>query len=76
MPSASARWPRRPEEFHRPSSVTVPGACALPEVASPPTATTTMARSTVLMMVLPSVLAFGVVCLLLGAKYGEYRATH
>jgi len=35
-----------------------------------------MARSTVLMMVLPSVLAFGVVCLLLGAKYGEYRATH
>lgn len=35
-----------------------------------------MARSTVLMMVLPSVLAFGVVCLSLGAKYGEYRATH
>jgi hypothetical protein len=35
-----------------------------------------MARSTVLMMVLPSVLAFGAVCLFLGAKYGEYRATH
>jgi hypothetical protein len=34
-----------------------------------------MARSTILMMVLPSVLVFGVVCLFLGSKYGEYRAT-
>jgi len=34
-----------------------------------------MARSTVLMMVLPSVLVFGIVCLFLGSKYGEYRAT-
>lgn len=35
-----------------------------------------MQRSTVLMMVLPSVLFFGAVCLFLGTKYGEYRATH
>ena len=34
-----------------------------------------MAQSTILMMVLPSVLVFGVVCLFLGTKYGEYRAT-
>jgi hypothetical protein len=34
-----------------------------------------MAQSTILMMVLPSVLVFGVVCLFLGSKYGEYRAT-
>lgn len=30
----------------------------------------------VLMMVLPSVLVFGLVCLFLGTKYGEYRAMH
>ena len=35
-----------------------------------------MAQSTILMMVLPSVLVFGAVCLFLGTKYGEYRATH
>lgn len=35
-----------------------------------------MATGTVLMMVLPSVLVFGAVCLFLGVKYGEYRATH
>jgi hypothetical protein len=35
-----------------------------------------MTTSTVLMMVLPSVLVFGAVCLFLGAKHGEYRATH
>lgn len=34
-----------------------------------------MRTSTVLMMVLPSVLVFGAVCLFLGTKYGEYRAT-
>jgi len=28
-----------------------------------------------LMMVLPSVLVFGGVCLFLGMRYGEYRAT-
>jgi hypothetical protein len=36
---------------------------------------TGMRQSTVLGMVLPSVLVFGVVCLFLGTKYGEYRAT-
>lgn len=35
-----------------------------------------MATGTVLMMVLPSVVVFGVLCLFLGTKYGEYRATH
>ncbi|MEF8790222.1 MAG: hypothetical protein V5A61_08855 [Haloarculaceae archaeon] len=39
------------------------------------TASGVMATGTVLMMVLPSVLVFGVVCLFLGTKYGEYRAT-
>jgi hypothetical protein len=34
-----------------------------------------MATGTVLMMVLPSVLVFGGVCLFLGMKHGEYRAT-
>ena len=35
-----------------------------------------MATGTVLMMVLPSVLVFGGICLFLGMRYGEYRATH
>lgn len=35
-----------------------------------------MATGTVLMMVLPSVLVFGGICLFLGIKHGEYRATH
>lgn len=35
-----------------------------------------MATSTVLMMVLPSMVVFGLICLGLGVKYGEYRATH
>ena len=33
-----------------------------------------MATRTVLMMVLPSMLAFGVLCAALGVKHGEYRA--
>jgi uncharacterized membrane protein len=33
-----------------------------------------MAASTVLMMVLPSMLVFGLICLGLGVKYGEHRA--
>ena len=33
-----------------------------------------METSTILMMVLPSTVVFGVVCLALGVKYGEYRA--
>lgn len=37
-------------------------------------ASNVMATGTVLMMVLPSTLVFGLVCLALGAKYGEYRA--
>ena len=35
-----------------------------------------MATGTVLMMVLPSVLVFGGICLFLGMQYGEYRASH
>ena len=34
-----------------------------------------MATSTVLMMVTPSMLAFGAIALWLGVKHGEYRAT-
>ncbi|ELZ27339.1 hypothetical protein C474_18374 [Halogeometricum pallidum JCM 14848] len=33
-----------------------------------------MATGTVLMMVAPSMLVFGAVCLVLGIKHGEYRA--
>jgi hypothetical protein len=33
-----------------------------------------MAASTVLMMVAPSVLVFGGLCLFLGVKHGEFRA--
>ena len=33
-----------------------------------------MATGTVLMMVAPSMLVFGAVCLFLGIKHGEYRA--
>ncbi|MFD1587138.1 hypothetical protein ACFR9U_09090 [Halorientalis brevis] len=32
-----------------------------------------MATETVLMMVLPTTLAFGLICLFLGVKHGEYR---
>lgn len=35
-----------------------------------------MATSTVLMMVLPSTLGFGLVAFGLGVKHGEYRAAH
>ena len=34
-----------------------------------------MPTSVVLMMVLPSMLVFGLICLGLGVKYGEHRAT-
>jgi len=33
-----------------------------------------MATSTVLMMVLPSMVAFGLICLAIGVQYGEFRA--
>jgi hypothetical protein len=35
-----------------------------------------MATSTVLMMVLPSTLLFGLIAFGLGVKHGEYRAAH
>ncbi|WP_439025617.1 DUF7333 family protein [Haloarchaeobius sp. DT45] len=35
-----------------------------------------MTTNTVLMMVTPSMLVFGLVCLLIGVKHGEWRATH
>ncbi|ELY74097.1 MULTISPECIES: hypothetical protein [Natrinema] len=34
-----------------------------------------MAMSTVLMMVAPSMIVFGLLMLVLGVKHGEYRAT-
>jgi len=33
-----------------------------------------MQTSTVLMMVAPSMIAFGLICLFIGVKHGEYRA--
>ncbi|WP_276260957.1 DUF7333 family protein [Haloglomus litoreum] len=33
-----------------------------------------MATGTILMMVLPSTVVFGLVCLAIGVKHGEYRA--
>ncbi|QCC47474.1 DUF7333 family protein [Halobellus limi] len=33
-----------------------------------------MATSTVLMMVTPAMLVFGIICLAIGVKHGEYRA--
>lgn len=36
---------------------------------------TPMAADTVLMMVLPSMVVFGLVVLVLGVKHGEHRAT-
>jgi hypothetical protein len=35
-----------------------------------------MQTSTILMMVLPSTLVFGAICLGLGVLHGQYRATH
>ncbi|MCL7417076.1 MAG: hypothetical protein M8354_04465 [Halalkalicoccus sp.] len=35
-----------------------------------------MGTGTVLMMVLPSMVVFGLVVLAIGVKHGEYRATH
>ncbi len=34
-----------------------------------------MGARTVLMMVLPSMLVFGLICLAIGVQYGEHRAT-
>ncbi|MFB6206261.1 MAG: hypothetical protein ABEJ05_07035 [Haloglomus sp.] len=34
-----------------------------------------MATSTILMMVLPSTVVFGLVCLALGVKHGEHRSS-
>lgn len=35
-----------------------------------------MGQDTLLMMVLPSMIAFGLVCLGIGVKHGEFRATN
>lgn len=35
-----------------------------------------MTTETVLMMVLPSMLIFGLICLAIGVAHGQYRATH
>ena len=44
-------------------------------IATGVTVATPMDTSTVLMMVLPSIVVFGLVVLALGVKHGEYRAT-
>ncbi len=35
-----------------------------------------MGQDTLLMMVLPSMVAFGLICLGIGVKHGEFRATN
>lgn len=35
-----------------------------------------MGTGTILMMVLPSMAVFGLICLLIGVKHGEYRAVN
>ena len=44
-------------------------------IATGVTVTTPMDTSTVLMMVLPSIVVFGLVVLALGVKHGEYRSS-
>jgi hypothetical protein len=44
-------------------------------IATGVTVATPMDTSTVLMMVLPSIVVFGLVVLALGVKHGEYRAS-
>ncbi|PSP75215.1 hypothetical protein BRC86_04220 [Halobacteriales archaeon QS_3_64_16] len=34
-----------------------------------------MAVGTILMMVLPAMIVFGLICLAIGVQYGEYRTT-
>ncbi|MFB6310960.1 MAG: hypothetical protein ABEH64_07235 [Salinirussus sp.] len=40
------------------------------------TLATPMETGTVLMMVVPSAIVYGLIALLLGVKHGEYRSTH
>jgi len=35
-----------------------------------------MGQDTLFMMVLPSMIAFGLICAVLGVKHGEFRATN
>jgi hypothetical protein len=44
-------------------------------IATGVTVATPMDTSTVMMMVLPSIVVFGLVVLALGVKHGEYRAS-
>jgi hypothetical protein len=44
-------------------------------IATGVTVATPMDTSTVLMMVLPSIVVFGLVVLALGVKHGEYRSS-
>lgn len=60
-------------EFDLPKTATVFVALiALGVVATSPM----MTMGTVLMMVLPSMVVFGLLMLAIGIKHGEYRATH
>lgn len=60
-------------EFDLPKTATVFVALiALGVVATSPM----MTMGTVLMMVLPSMVVFGLLMLAIGVKHGEYRATH
>ncbi len=56
--------------------VTALGFVLLVVVGTGITMATPMTTETVLMMVVPSLVVFGIVAVALGVKYGEYRARH
>ena len=60
-------------EFDR--STTAAAFVVVLAIAAGVTMATPMAAGTVLMMVLPSMIVFGLVMLVLGVKHGEHRAT-
>jgi hypothetical protein len=62
-------------DFNLPVTVGVFAAILLVGVGGLIAAPIPMAASTILMMVLPSMLVFGLVCLFVGMKFGEFRAT-
>jgi hypothetical protein len=59
-------------EFDR--ATTAAAFVVLIALATAATIATPMETTTVLMMVVPSALAFGLIALFLGVKHGEYRA--
>ena len=61
-------------EFDRKTTVGLFGAIIAVGVGS--LFATPMGETTILMMVLPSMIVFGLLTLFLGVKHGQYQATH